>query len=343
MTPKRATSEGERSTIKVVIPPPPAPRCTWEQAEPYFNTLTDEQWSFIESYVYRLVPIIDRTLSDINHKSYIDIIQGKIDRDYIVSEHGGGVYNLKINDRTTLNKPLMNLKIEIPVTEAQPKLDIRELDLNENKNKRYIDKLIQEGKLTPDLKVAGNTPQSQMTSSGGNQTVPEAMYKMMSDMMQMFAKMSDQQQRQILDKISTRDEIGGTVGTILVEQMKQQNPNAMLSTVVDILGKQKNTAGEFTPIFTVMTTMMSQMSAMQSENTKMIVEVMKSSMENSKKNNSGDDEESGGTGLIGKVKEIIELASMIKGGRAAEKTTLEVVGDIVGILVPCPLHDSILP
>jgi len=76
----------------------------------------------------------------------------------------------------------------------------------------------------------------------------------------------------------------------------------------------------------LMTTMMTQQSQIQSENTKMLIEVLKD-----KKENTSDEEDGLGKGsALDKLKSLMEFAMTLKGGRAAEKSTLEVVGDIAG-------------
>src|ERR1700723_3625351 len=91
------------------LPQPPANRCTWDQAEAYFNLLTPDQGQNVQTYVYRTKPVIVRQLSNPENKNYIDIVQGKIDRDYILSQHGGGFYVLHVTDNGASGKKLMEV------------------------------------------------------------------------------------------------------------------------------------------------------------------------------------------------------------------------------------------
>ena len=335
---RKVNTEADRLKDSLTLPPPPAARCKWEQALAYFNLLTEEQKEMIKWYLYRQKPaIIKPKPFYIQEPSY-----GLPDYDTIVALHGGGNYRLDIQDGGKAKK-IMEVFLTIPMTNA-PKIDLEELDMNDPSNKGYINQLVADGKITRDGQVINsNQPQQ------SNNTVPEAMARMQSDFMNIFMKMNESQQRQLMEAASKKDELGGTVGNILIEKMKQDNPNNFMTVLVEMLKQQKSTAGDFQPMFAMMGTMMANMVTMssesskalqaaQAENTKILLEMMR---EKTTVKKEGEDEDGlGGGSFIEKMRAMMEFAREIKGGKGAEKSTVEIVMDGISSVGP-PILDVV--
>lgn len=331
---QKKVNEAEKLKESVTIPDPPGHHITWNQFEKWLEIMTPDQLEGIQSYVYRTRPIIVRQQSNPENANYIDVVFGKLTREYIVSQHGGGRFNIHVTTPGNRHKNKQQLTIvtlDVPLEEAEPVLVYSELDMNARDNRAYVTKLISLGKITQDGK-----PMTPNQPAPGAQTVPEAMAKMQSDFMNIFMKMNESQQRQLMESASKKDELGGTVGAILIEKMKQDNPNGMLPLLIEMMKQQKSTAGDFTPIFTVVTSMMSQMATMQQENTKMLIEVMR----DNKSKSSDDEDEMGKGSIFDKMKSLMEFAKEIKGGRTAEKSTLETIVDGIQVVGP-PLLETV--
>ena len=315
---QKKVNAAEELKKSLTLPDPPANRCKWEQAQGYFNLLTEEQKEMIKWYLYRQKPaIIKQKPFYIQEPSY-----GIPDYDTIVAMHGGGNYRMDIQDAGK-SKKMMEVFLTIPMSTA-PKIDLEELDMNDPSNKGFINQLIADGKINRDGQVV--QPNSSNNTTSG---LPDAMIKMQDSFMNAYMRMTEAQQRQLIEAGNKKDDLGGTVGAILIEKMKQDNPNGLLPILIEAM-KTKNSATEFAPIFTVMTTMMTQMSTMQAENMKMVVELMKEKNNGKEK----EDDELGGGTFIEKMKSMIELAGMIKGGKVAERSTLETVVDGVSAVLP---------
>jgi hypothetical protein len=319
---KRVNDEAEKLKEGLTLPPSPAQKCKWDQAQAYFNLLTEEQKEMIKWYLYRLKPsIIKPKPFYIQEPSY-----GIPDEQSIISMHGGGNYRLVIQDAGKA-KQIMEVNLSIPLS-TPPKINLEELDMNDPQNRGYINQMIAEGKLNSDGKIT--TPNS---PPAGTQTVPEAMVKMQSDFMNIFMKLNQDQRQQLLESAKDKDGLNSAVGQILIEKMKQDNPNSMMTVMVEMLKSQKSTASDFAPIFTVISTMMTQMVSMQNENakalqsaqaenTKLILEMMKGNKEDKGDSEGGD--------IFDKVGKILEIAKSVKGGSNVERGTLEVVMDTLG-------------
>lgn len=317
---KKINDDAQKLKSALTLPDPPANRCKWEQAKAYFDLLTPDQWEQVQTYIYRTKPIITKP-----RPFYIDIISGRLDYDNILALHGGGEYRLDVQDHGR-SKKILEVTLSIPMSIA-PKLDLAELDFNEPKNRGFITQQIAEGKITRD-----GTPVQPNTPAAGTLTVPEAMMKQSQEFMQLFMRMNETQRQQLIEASKNKDELGGTVGQILIEKMKQDNPNGMMPMVLEFMKTQKNSTSEITPLVALITGMMNQMVTMQNENTKVLIEIMKI--------NKDKPELEEGKSPFDNLKQLLELAKMVKGGGNVEKSTLETIIDGISTVAP-PLLQTI--
>ena len=131
------------------FPPRPGNKITWDEALKYLASFDPEKhWSHCIVYVWRLWPIIIK-----DHPKYIDKITSmeNMSYEYMKSVHGGGTYKFIIADTDRREKEI-EFTLQIPITEAMPKINYEELDIGHRENKSYVQKLIAEGIITPEGK-----------------------------------------------------------------------------------------------------------------------------------------------------------------------------------------------
>lgn len=124
-------------------PQRPGNRITWNQALDYFSKFDPERhWSHTIIYVYRIWPVIIKT----QDPRYIDKISdmSNLSYNYMLTMHGGGQYKFIAKDTDGQCREI-TFTLDIPITEAMPKLDYSELDLGRPENRSYIEKLKNEG------------------------------------------------------------------------------------------------------------------------------------------------------------------------------------------------------
>ena len=328
---KNVQSEAEKLKASVALPDAPGFRCSWDQAQAYFQLLSPEQWENVESYIYRIKPQIVRQLSNSENPNYIEVIQGRVNKQDIINNHGGGIFQLQVRDRSKgqSGKKIMEVKLEVPFSEAEPILDYTELDLNARENKAYVEKLINTGKLTRDGKPVTPTTIQQQNSSD---TVG-----VLKEVMGIVSKLNNDQLAQL--RQNNNDPVASKVGDILLEKMKQDNPSQLITAITQVMGQQK-TSSDFAPMMQLVTTLITQMSsaqaqtaekiaALQSENTKLMIEMIKDN-----KKSGGSDGELGEGSFKDKLLSIVEIARLIKGGNTPESSTVDKIIDGVSSALP---------
>ena len=107
------------------------------------GALTPEQWTSHEIYIYRLWPKIDRKQVDPNAPAYVEKVMGPIEANHLFRNHGGGDFQLRLNDR---NRPrghqeVGRATIRIEATEHPPIFDVYELVLGHRANESFENRL----------------------------------------------------------------------------------------------------------------------------------------------------------------------------------------------------------
>ena len=123
-------SAGQERTRKLVSP------------EDFFRLAGDyPHKTGLSFYVYRLWPIIVRSLAGIKH-SYIDCVP-EITREFLAQNHGGGEYKIIMTDagRPKGMTEVYRCVLKISETDYPPVLDVRELDLGRKENQSFIQAL----------------------------------------------------------------------------------------------------------------------------------------------------------------------------------------------------------
>ena len=320
---------------RLTLPPVPAFEMNDKQWEEYSRLLTGDMWTQISSmYLYRLYPkIIVQLVDPTNRYKNIDKLNRIANvREHIIRLHGGGKYKLDVNkSRKKGEEKLCQVFIDIPITEADPILDYRMLDLSSSDNTGYVTSLKAKGVLDD----RGNPMHSQQQNNG--QSTQDLM-QMFREMMGIYQKMNTDQQLAMREKLQNDKEagLGGQIGNLLLERMKQDNPNAMLTvftTMMDKLGNKGSDLAAIVPLFISMmgksTEQSEAMLKMQAENHRATLELLKDMK--APKGGGGEDNTLSG---LKNAMEVFSMMDDLRGG-GGPKGTWETVKDIaVDVGVP---------
>jgi hypothetical protein len=330
------------------LPNKPGDHVAFVELRRWLEIMDDSQLRRLNIYVYRQDPIINMQLVDPESDNNIDIFYDiskesvkDISEEYFINTHGGGRYKLVVKD---LDKPktqkggFFEANLYVSMTQYPPKIkDLRVVDWDNPRNKGFrtwckAQKLIDDnGMPTIDKVTPINQPQA-------DTTVP--VVKMFMDF---FSKMDDKKQEQIKRDIAGQDGIGKNIADILVERMKQDDPNKQVAVMTAMITAMKGmipepvkqTTSELTTIMPLITAMMES----GRQQTTILVESMKSQtsmlMEMLKSNAAS--KEGGGEGVddTTRLKNLLEIAKMMKGGTATpEKTMTESLIEAATTILP---------
>lgn len=219
-----------------------------EVIQKWFDMLSAEHWNKLMVYVNRIYPVINRKIKNPDENKYIDVISkdtyesagNKSIYRYLSNQHGGGKYQLYVNDVSKKgNQTLFIGYVIVPTDEVAPKINLDELDVYHKTNAGFIVGLQNQGIMDSNKKFIdpkGNnnnnqTPTTTQSNGSGSDTAAVmaqvgAMYK---DMMTILAK-ANERDRGELNK--------GGLNDLFLEKLKQEDPNkqvAMLSTMLTAL------------------------------------------------------------------------------------------------------------
>lgn len=219
---------------KSVLPIPPSKQLNWEQMQEYFALLTKEMWSHVMVYLYRLKPRIIRQLKDPDAPNYIDCVSEPFSMEYIINRHGGGKYMVECTDsaRKKYGETAHLFRCYFVVDEVryEPKLNYEELDVNNRENMSFIQMLQHRGVLDGKGHPVSNTQATAQPGAGGVNA------EVIKEILGFVSKMSADQQENLRSRLSTdKDSIGKSVGDILLEQMKQNDPNKQTESMVKLI------------------------------------------------------------------------------------------------------------
>ena len=313
-------TKAEEIKTKRALPPKPGDRVSFKELQQWLALLSVDAEERVTIWVYRLEPIINRQIVDPQANNNIDILYNGFNgltEEYMLSRHGGGTYKFVIKDE---DKPKTQLggffeaKLVLNMVEAPPKLDLREVEWDNPKNKGY-----QRWARTQRLINENNMPviEKQVTDQPTSTGVDAAMLKMMLDF---TAKMSDKEQVAYKQKIGGEDAANKSMNELFLEKLKQEDPNKQMTVVVSLITAMKAMQPEVRPDNTLATimpmfmTMMAQMNEAANRQMTMVVEMMKA-------NKSEPREE---VDELDKLHKLLAIAKEIKGGGSApEKTVTE--------------------
>ena len=328
---------------KRALPPKPGDRVAFHELQKWLALLGPEAQERITIWVYRRDPIINRQLVDPQADNNIDILYqdfDKLSEEYMIANHGGGNYKFTIKDE---DKPKTQLggyfeaTLNIPMLDNPPKLDLREVEWDNPRNKGFKSwcrsrKMIDENnKPMAEIKQQ----EAKVNGSGG---VDASMLKMLLDF---TTQMSQKEQNALKQKIGGEDAITKSMGDLMLEKMKQDDPNKSAATMIQMITAIKgiqpepqkdNTIAVIMPLITGMMANMQAASAQAIESSKQNFQMM---MEMFKANQPSPREEGD---ELEKLQKLLAIAKEIKGGgTAAEKTMTESLIDLGRDVLPSAL------
>lgn len=158
------------SKESIALPDAPAENITWPIFDKWQMTLTEMQLMNVMFYVYRLYPVVNIKQVDPSGVSYVEKhlgSMGPLTRDKIITLCGGGTYNIKMNDLSRRRtQTVTEIKLEVPLSEASPILDLRTLVVEHPMNAGYVKMLQAAGMLDAQLKIVDkNRKENEMSQS----------------------------------------------------------------------------------------------------------------------------------------------------------------------------------
>ena len=298
--------QAERMTKELTLPKIPSKDLKFDKMMEWLGLLTEDMWSKISIYIYRTRPSLI-----LKEPKYTEILVEKFDRDYIIRKHGGGDYTFYVKGD---NKELFRSSISISTALHEPLIDLAELDLNDYKNKPFIANMeakgyrVVEGKLQ---KINDTTPIVQNSNN-------EMIVGMMNRMFDMMGKMNQNEMESLKRKLDPENNsLGKTVGDILVEKMKQDDPNKALTVLTPIMTIMKDIVGakpQDTGISEIIKLMIAQMQASMASQQTLMLEMMKSKSDD-------------GLGSLDKVLALADRINEGRGGGSGKRSTGEVILD----------------
>jgi hypothetical protein len=286
-------------------------------------------------YVYRLDPVINRQILDPHADNNIDVIGGAIENfknlseQYFIERHGGGTYKIVVSDadnpegRSKYGRSWFEAFLNIPIIQYPPKLDLREVDWDNRKNKGFkswarSQKLIDEN---DNVMTAGQVPNN---SAGGDQIV-----QAMKVVMDFTRQLSKDQEDKIRRSLGENDPSKG-IHDIIIERMKQDDPNkqvsnmtSMITALKAIIPEQKG-GSDIAAMVPMFIQMMQHQSDMANKQFQMMIELLRGNKENG---GNGEGRES----RMSELKDLLALAREIKGGSGGAKSQ---VAEIIDAAVP---------
>lgn len=222
-----------------VLPEPPGKDLSWDQMQQYLALFTPAMWSHVLVYIYRLRPKIRRQLKDPNLPNYIDCLSEPFNLDYFINRHGGGKYSLQAVDtegkKPQATKQLFRAFVEINEIQHPPILNFEELELEARENKSYVAWLQNKGILDGKGNVIQGQ-QGQQQPSTPQTTFSSA--KEVLDILSFANKMTTDQQNQFRAQFAPgEDSLSKSVGQILLEKMKQDDPAKQWTQIIAFMEK----------------------------------------------------------------------------------------------------------
>lgn len=322
------------------LPKKPGDTVTFSELKQWIGLLKNpEQKQRLALHVYRTDPIIVRQQTDPEADNSIDVIfdvDTELTEDYFIERHGGGKYQILVKD---LDKPktqkggFFTANLYIPMTLHPPKLDLREVDWDHKNNKGFkswakSQKLIDDNNM-PVIEKKADAPAANS----------DAMVQAMKLAMDFASKMDEKQQANLKRQLGAEDTLGKSIGDILLEKMKQDDPNKQLTTLTTLLAAMKANQPEIKPQTSELATVMPLMVAMMQsgkDQTALLVQSMQAQqtmmIEMFKASNTKGGEQ---VDEVDRLKSLIEVAKMMKGGGVErEKSVTEQVIEAAESILP---------
>lgn len=337
--------QAEELKKKTELPKKPGDRVLPSQLHEWLQLLTTEQEQQIVIYVYRLDPPIIRQKTNPDAPNNVDVISDgyktlDVER-YLIDTQGGGKYQLIVKNQGYKPKAKVDNNgyfesiVTIPHNLHPTKLshidrvglDLREVDWDNDKARNFKAWALAQGLIDKDCKMIEGKPNGAPTTilNGG---IDPTTFKMMLDF---TAKMSEKEQVALKRQIGGEDALSKSMGDLMLEKMKQDNPNTAAATMIQMITaikgmnpepKPDNTLAVIMPMFMQMMTMANEAANRQMT---MMLEMFKANARPEKEEGS----------KIEELKAIVELAKEIKSGHSSnvDKTFTESIIEAIPSLL----------
>ena len=316
-------TKAEELKQRTTLPKKPGDRVSFDVMCEWLKLLdTPEKQERVLLYVYRVEPVINRQLVDPQANNSIDVISDgfdKLNEQYFYNSHGGGKYKIIVFDAG--NKDLQrngffSATLNIPMLDCPPKLDLREVVWSDSKNKGY------QAWCRGQRLIDDNNMPTIEKKDGQQVTADTIALPMVEKFMSFFKEMNKDQQEKVKRDLAGEAGLGKEIGTILVEQMKQQDPSKMVAMMVSLMQamqpkQQTDPMASILPFLTMM----------QASNDKMF----QMFVEMNKKEAKPEVDE------LDKLEKLLNVAQKIKGGghvSEKEESTFDKVLDVLGTVGP---------
>lgn len=321
------TEKANEIKQKRELPPKPGSKVSFQQMNDWLRLLTPEmvEGNRIVIYVYRVDPVIIRQLTDPKNPNNVDVILqvlGGVDENYFIERHGGGQYKLVVKDvdNPKDSRGFFESSLTIPMQEYFPMLDLKEVDWNNPKNRGFRQWCLGLRKIDENNMpvIQGKDGKEANANSG------DSMVNAMKLMLEFASKMSDKEQERVKKELNVpQDSLSKSLGDILLEKMKQEDPNKQLTTVTTLIAAMKGMQSEkksndgqmFASMMSMMLESFKQQSMMMME---MIKQINNKPQESSK---------------ISELKDLVEVAKELGGGSGEKKSTTEAIIDGISQVV----------
>ena len=149
----------------------------WRFVSEYPGRVPGMSRNGISIFVFRLWPVVDNGLID-KRDAWQEVIsdETKWNREYLEGEYGGGVLMLKLMDANATPKERARTFIRFDDPEAEPKLNLRTLDLHASKNASYIDRLVARGELVRNEDGSVSLKTGSVAAGAGGPVAPPNVY-----------------------------------------------------------------------------------------------------------------------------------------------------------------------
>jgi len=227
---------------KSTLPKVPTKTLTPEEFYAYTAALTEQDWAHSMGYVFRLWPRI------IREPKNIEKFTTPLTELHLLETHGSGKYMVMLND-TDSDKTVAQTYPDFDSPNYPPRLDLRELDVNHEKNRTFVDHLKRTGKLTMD----GDIVQPGKAEAGEASAIKEIALEAMRSGQKQGGTLDTRAFEKMMDMMSTAS---SKSIEIALGQVKKEDPAAFMTLVME-MSKQQNQS--MAPMLTLMTTLIAKM------------------------------------------------------------------------------------
>lgn len=308
---------------RIALPKKPGDKVQFREMVEWLRIVPDNLLEKVMVYLYRLEPIISRQQVDPQADNNIDVFNGDnlrhLTEEHIINNHGGGKYMLAVSDLTvtgqgTKKGQSFKVILMIPTINNPPKLDLREVVWEDYGNKGYkawarAQKLIDEK----------NMPVEIEKREVGNSVDGKAMVDMMKVMAEFVTKLNSKDQDELKRRIAGDDSVGKGVMEILLEKMKQDDPNKSVGAISGIIGAMKGLMPDVKGdggVVALIVPLMQMMMESNKQQTAILIKIIEGQTGKGEKEGISDED---------RLLKLIEISKAIKGQNPVEKSTAEMI------------------